>query len=438
MQDNPTTPVPVHTSPTPPSTHVRRPRLRLRLEDLFPPLSPPARRRWLTATVVILAGIGVAGLLLWLRSADPPAGGGNLPTGLPAQTRHDMETAESEDTSSPATENELEATDTADVTDTTEPNEFETNEDTIAEDTTAEDTTVPDEAVGDPRPDTTPTTTTPLPEETSTPADTLPEETTPSIPDGCLGFASVDVSDSDLGMGYIQSNGVSLPSSLPVDSPWSSASPTVLIVNTQPYEGYGGGSPWYDPSEGGLALTESPNDPYGVVALGTELAKSLRSHGLTVIHLRLSITEGESTASIYARTEEAIRYYRRLYPDIGLVVDLRRSAELTPEGDILATRGDCGGNPCAQLRITVNGGRDEEALSYDVAVALAIRKSLWNESPTLSRPLRIKDGAGLVGELSDLRVLTLEVGSAGNTYEEARSAVSHLGDAIAETAQKYS
>ena len=306
MQDNPITPVPVHTSPTPPSTHVRRSRLRLRLEDLFPPLSPPAHRRWLTAAAVILVGIGAVGLFLWLRSAEPPVGGGNLPAGLPTQTQHDAENAESEDTTTSAPESEFEATDTTDTTDATdtaEPNEQETNEDTVAEDTTTEATTIPDETVSDPLPDTTPTTTTPLPEETSTPTDTSPEDTAPPIPEGCLGFASVDMSDFDLGVGYIQSGGTSLPSSLPVDSPWPSASPTVLIVNTQPYEGYGGGSGWYDPASGGLALTESPNDPDGVVALGAELARTLRSHGVTVIHLRLSVAEGESTASIYARTE---------------------------------------------------------------------------------------------------------------------------------------
>ena len=432
MQDNPTTPVPVHSSHTPPSTHVRRPKLRLRLEDLFPPLSPPTRRRWLTATVVILMGIGAVGLFLWLRSANSPLGNHNQPTGLPSQTQHEEESSSGEDTTSPYTD-ESEG-ETADATDTDEPDESETDGETAAE-----DTTVPDETVGDPPSDTLSTTTSPPSTEDTSPAtNTLPEETVPPIPEGCLDFAHVDMSDSGLGVGYIQNGGISLPSSLPVDCPWSSTSPTVLIVNTQPYEGYGGGSGWYDPASGGLALTESPNDPDGVVALGAELAGTLRSHGVTVIHLRLSVAEGESTASVYARTEEAIRYYRRLYPDIGLVVDLRRSAELTAEGDILATKGNCGGDPCAQLRITVNGGRDETALGYDVAVALAIREGLWNQSPTLSRPVRIKAGAGLAGELSDLRVLTLEIGSAGNTYEEARSAVAPLGDAISKILKKYS
>ena len=416
MQDNPITPVSAQ-SPRAPSTHVRRPKLRLRLDELFPPF--PSRRRWLTGLSVILIGVGAVGVFLWFRSADPPTGGGDQPAGIPVQTTEEKTTTDIYTPTTTIHESEREATDTA------EP------EDETSEDTTAEHTAAPDETVTDPPADSSP-------EDTSAPTDTPPEDTSPPVPEGCLGFASMDMSESELGMGYIQSEGVFLPSALPADSPWGSTSPTVLIINTHPYEGYGGGSPWYDPATGELALTESPNDPGGVVALGTELAKSLRSHGVTVIHLRLSVTEGESTASVYARTEEAIRYYRRLYPDIGLVVDLRRSAELTAEGDILATKGDYAGAPCAQVRITVNSGRDKEALSYDVAVALAIRGGLWNGSPTLSRPVHIKDGIGLAGNLTDLRILTLEIGSAGNTYGEALATMEPLGSSISKIIKKYS
>ena len=433
MQDNPITPVPAHSPHTSPSTHVRRSKLRLRLEELFPPLSPPSRQRWLAVVGVTVVAIAAAGLFLWLRSSNSPIGGGDQPTGIPIQTTDNGDSTDSEDTTLPSTdEGEGEATDT---TSPAEPDEDATSGDTTA----AEHPTNPDETVGDPPPDTaSQTTSSPSPEDSSPPSDTFPEETVPTIPEGCLGYASLDMSDPALGVGYIQNGDSFLPSSLPADSPWASANPTVLIVNTQPYEGYGGGRPWYDPATGGLALTESPNHPEGVVALGTELARSLRSHGVTVIHLRLSVAEGESTASVFTRTEEAIRYYLRLYPDIGLVVDLRRSAELTAEGDILATKGDYNGDPCAQLRITVSRGRDEEALGYDMAVALAIRKALWNQSPTLSRPIRIKEGAGLAGEISDLRVLTLEMGSAGNTYGQARATVEPLGAAISEIIKKYS
>ena len=238
------------------------------------------------------------------------------------------------------------------------------------------------------------------------------------------------MSETALGAGFVDRNGYSLPKSLPSGSLFKTDTPTVLIVNTRPYEGYGGGADWYDPATGGLALTDTPNHPHGVVALGTALAQALRERGITVIHLRIAVSPDETAAAIRSRTEEAIRYYCRLYPAIGLVLDLRRSSELTADGSILTTHGTYNGDPCAQLRISVSSGRNGEAPGYDLAAALALRRSLWEEEPTITRPVRLTGGVGIVGDLTDLRVLTLEAGSAGNTYAEARMLAEPLGRAI--------
>lgn len=454
MQDH--HPIPTEISAdTPLSTHVRRPKLYLRIEDLFPPLSFPARRR-LLAVGVLAAAVTVGLLLLpWAVSQTrPPAGGGGIHGGIPSQTQGgDSET--DLDGESDSTESEAECTpaDTAPEPAESDPppeadseTDLPTHTPPATEPLTSEADT--EEAY---RPDTdgtvsetptaqeTPTETEPPTEadsETVTEAPT--EEPTQPIPDGCLPFVSVDRSETALGAGHIDSGGITLPAALPADSPFGVGSPAVLLVNTHPYEGYGGGAAWYDPALGGLAVTDSPNAPDGVVALGSALARALRDQGITVIHLRIPVSAGDSSSAIHDRTEEAIRYYRRLYPDIGLVLDLRRSAELTAEGGILATRGELNGTPCAQLRLSVSGGRNQQALGYDLAVALSIREELWTTEPTLSRPVRVKNGGGIAGNLTDLRILTLEMGSAGNTYAEARALVEPLARAISVTVQKYS
>lgn len=280
----------------------------------------------------------------------------------------------------------------------------------------------------------TPTDTPPGSADTEKPDPPAESEPLP-IPDGCIPMVSKDMSEADRGAGYIHNTGDSLPPTLPADSPWQSGRTAVLIVNTHPYEGYSDGGGWYDPAAGGLAQTDSPNDPDGVVALGSTLARTLRGMGVTVIHLRVATSSEESAAEIYDRTEAMIRYYCRLYPDIGLVIDLRRSAELTEEGGILRTEGRYDGAPCAQLRISVNGGRDTAALGYDLAAALALRESLWEMEPTLCRPVWVRSGKGLVSDLTDVRVLTLEMGSAGNTLDDARRPVSLLSRALADILQ---
>ena len=459
MQD-PRHPVPTEIpADAPLSATVRRPKLYLRLEDLFPPLSFPARRRALAVGVAAIATVAILLLWPWVTSrAQPPTGDGGVPDGTPggvtAQTQGSIDetTRETYESEPPTDEAECQPTDTAEPPAPDESGSAEDSGSSVEDGTSQGDST-------DNSPATTPVTTeevTPSPTDEgdgeatadtetrpdtqvpTAPPDTAPAETEPPIPAGCLGFVSVDKSESHLGAGYVERGDLTIPEALPADSPWKGGSPAVLIVNTHPYEGYGGGAAWYDPAAGGLALTDSPNDPDGVVALGAALARTLRDSGITVIHLRVPVSAGDSASAILARTEEAIRYYRRLYPDIGLVLDLRRSAELTADGSILATKGDYNGVPCAQLRVSVNGGRASDELGYDLAVAISLRESLWNTAPTLSRPVRVKSGSGIAGDSDGLRVLTLEFGSAGNTYDEAKVLVAPLGRAISAVLKKYS
>jgi stage II sporulation protein P len=204
----------------------------------------------------------------------------------------------------------------------------------------------------------------------------------------------------------------------------------VLIIHTHPLEGYGDGKAWYDPATGGMAQTDTPNHPEGVVALGAALSRSLREAGATVIHLRVAVSESDSAADVYNRTEAAVRSYCSMYPDIGLVIDLRRSAEMTEAGGILRTAGELDGEACAQLRISVNGGRGEGAVERDLAAALALREALWQVSPTISRPVRVKSGSGIAGVAESVCQLTLELGAAGNPYPEAQRLVAPLAAAL--------
>jgi hypothetical protein len=69
-------------------------------------------------------------------------------------------------------------------------------------------------------------------------------------------------------------------------------------------------------------------------------------------------------------------------------------------------------------------------------VALALRQELWEIHPSLSRPVRVKSGGGMVSDLGDVRVLTVEMGAAGNTFSEAKAALEPLGQAITAVLEK--
>lgn len=434
-----------------PSARVRRPKLYILLDDLFPPVRWTPPRRAAVALTAMAVAVGVTLLGLWVGGKLSQGLDGGSHGGLPPLWGAVTGTERDTETGTPTEE----PTDAADPTDPEadtfpeEPTSPSESEDSPTDTLTAETETLtsntvkPAETIPGTDPDaeseppievTAPPAVVTEPPETDPP--TAPPETEPPIPDGCFPIISQDLSHPERGASYMENAGVNLPATLPTDSPWTTANPAVLIVNTHPYEGYSDGAAWYDPTAGGLALTDTPNAPDGVVALGSALARRLRELGVTVIHLRLATTAEESAADLYDRTEAAVRYYCRLYPDIGLVIDLRRSAEMTSEGGILRTEGSNGQAPCAQLRLSLNGGRGSAALGYDLTVALALRQELWETSPSLSRPVRVRSGGGMVSDLSDVRVLTVEMGAAGNTFAEAKSALEPLGRSIATILEK--
>ncbi len=343
-----------------------------------------------------------------LRSALPPTGQ-SVFAGLWAWDREEDTTLSPENTTDAI---EPQETDTAaGETSTAET----TAADTTATDTRADDTTAAESEI----------------EVTEPPFTPRPD------PDGCFPIAAEDRSEPERGVDYIINTAGVLPGERPDGRLWNTAAaPAVLIVNTHPYEGYSDRIDFYDPATGGLSQTDSPHDPDGVVALGAGLARNLRSRGVTVIHLRVSVASGEGAGEIYDRTEELIRHYLRLYPDIGLVIDLRRSAELTGDGEILRTTGTYKESLCAQARISVSADRSTEATARDLAVARALRQNLWRIEPSLSRPVWVKGGQGLIADQGEIAVLTVELGSAGNTYAEAQMLIQPIGEAIARLTQK--
>ena len=260
-----------------------------------------------------------------------------------------------------------------------------------------------------------------LEEENPSEGESEPETATcPDLPVGSVPIVSLDVSESDRGVEYVRcEKGGRIEGYLPTwDTP-----PRVLIVNTHPFEGYGDGGSYYLPDGDGWAISQTE----GAVTLGAQLAAALRERGIMVIH---AVQEGgESYLDSYETAESQIAYWQALYPDVDLVIDVGRSAELTPDGGILRTAGMWEGTPCAQIGLSVNADRPDEQACRSLGVAQAIRAYLWGVSETLCRPVALVSGSGLSAS-SDSVVVTVEFGAAGNTYAEAQALVEPLADAL--------
>lgn len=256
-------------------------------------------------------------------------------------------------------------------------------------------------------------------------------ETQPPVPVAGEGAVLRDMSESERGADYLLNDTDRDPAAVPAWVPDGTKKPVVLLVCSRPYDGYADG------------------DAGGVVSdLADALAAALRSRGVTVICVNRALTGLTKDSSLSAcreKTQSLIRYYCRLYGDITLVMDVRRGAELV-EGSLLATAGTADGQPSAQLRLIADGRRpgDEEGTAsadLDLSLAAAIRRGVYEVSPTASRPVWWRDNAGLIpGGLCEgavgtggagPRLVTVELGSAGNTYSSAAALIPLLARSTA-------
>ncbi len=202
--------------------------------------------------------------------------------------------------------------------------------------------------------------------------------------------------------------------------------PQILIIHTH-------GSEAYTQTPGDLY---EESDPYrsqdcshNVVKLGDVLEKVLEDCGLEVIHDR-GIYDYPSYTGSYTRSGAAVEEYLAQYPGIEIVIDLHRDA--IGSGDVVyKTVADVAGQASAQVMLLVGTG--ENGLAHpnwqeNLALALSMQQAMDQAYPTLARPLAIKSER--YNQHLTPGSLILEVGSTGNTLQEAVRAVELFGKAV--------
>ena len=206
----------------------------------------------------------------------------------------------------------------------------------------------------------------------------------------------------------------------------------VLIIHTH-------GSEAYNP-EGDEVYT--PTDPsrtedttFNVVRVGDELEEILTSAGIQVVHDRELYDYPTYTGS-YTRAWDAIEEYLAEYPDIGVVIDLHRDALEAADGTVYKTMAQIDETSCAQIMLVA--GTNFSGLSHDnwqdnMSFAIKLQSAMVNEFPTLARPISVSQYR--YNQNATPGSLIVEVGSNGNTLQEALTAVRYFGQCLVEVLQ---
>lgn len=301
-------------------------------------------------------------------------------------------------------------------------------------------------AAAQPQTDTAPMETLALPE-TDVPVTAEPEPLDlyaydPSlVPEGELPILPLDLSLSEYGSLYISNETAYSPDLaallekediLPAYSYTSAAvyppgEPLVLILHTHGTEAYSPDGAISYADDGDYARSSDPSE--NVVAVGERMTEVLCEAGVPTLHCVI-LHDKSSYRDSYVRAAETINAYLAEYPSIQYVFDVHRDALVRGEGELVRPVVEVDGEAVAQVMILA--GSDYKGANFpdwedNLAFALQLREALNTDYPHLARPVYLR-GAAFNEHLST-RSLLIEIGSSGNSVEEALRA----GELVAQT-----
>ena len=174
----------------------------------------------------------------------------------------------------------------------------------------------------------------------------------------------------------------------------------------------------------------STDGSQGVMAVGDEIAESLKKQGIGVVH-DTTLHDYPSYDGSYGRSWDTIEKYKKKYPGILVTLDIHRDSMTSGDGTKYKPTFEYGGKKAAQIMIM--SGYDESGgfptWNENLIFALKLQKQCEDSYPGMTRALDF-------GEFSynmdfNNGSLLIEVGTDANTTDEAKYTGELLGNALA-------
>ncbi len=205
----------------------------------------------------------------------------------------------------------------------------------------------------------------------------------------------------------------------------SNSGPMVLIIHTHGTEAYSENNSYYFPED---ELARSENIEENVVAVGKVIAQALEENSVPTLHIE-KMHDRQSYLTSYNESAKTILECLDKYPSIEMVIDVHRDAIIYEDGTMVRTLCADGS---AQLMLLV--GSDENGANYphwqdNLEMAIELQVALEAASPGITRPIDLR--ASSFNQQFSEKALLLEVGSCGNTLDEAKQAALTFANTLA-------
>lgn len=206
--------------------------------------------------------------------------------------------------------------------------------------------------------------------------------------------------------------------------------PSVLILHTHGSESYTKTETYVESADYRTLDTQ-----YNVVSIGARLAQLLEAGGIKVVH-DVTLHDQPSYNDAYQQSREAVQAYLAQYPSIRLILDIHRDAAEDSSGQQVAKTVSVGGQTAAQLMLVVGtdaGGLTHPDWKENMALAVKLHAQLEKNCPGICRPISFRTQR--FNQDLSAGALLIEVGTAGNTRQEALLAVERLAQGILDLAK---
>ncbi len=200
--------------------------------------------------------------------------------------------------------------------------------------------------------------------------------------------------------------------------------PTVLIYHSHTSESY----------QNTENYTES--DPYrtrdaqyNMVSIGAHLKTCLEEKGITVIH-DTGVYDYPSYNDAYSLSRKSVAQYLSEFPSLCLVLDIHRDAYEDGKGNQVQNTVTING--VRSSRLMVLAGTDNSShprWQENLSAAVKLQAVIEKRYPGLCRPVTIR--SSVFNQDLSPGALLIEIGTAGDTRQDALNAAEFLADGIA-------
>jgi|GEM_PF-456001 len=222
----------------------------------------------------------------------------------------------------------------------------------------------------------------------------------------------------------------SIPAFASADTPLSIDKPLVLVLHTHGTESYlPTDSDYYSEDD----PTRTQDTTRNVVRVGTELSNILNSYGIPTLHCEI-MHDKDSYVTAYKNSMKTMQEYLQKYPSIKYVIDVHRDSIFKANKEQIKPYTVINGEPSAQILMVIGtsgGGAAHPNWEKNLGLALKLETTMNKTFPTLARPINLRNSR--FNQNVSEGAFILEVGSCGNTMDEALTAVKMFAQCFAKT-----